>query len=114
LAKVVDHIRANLVQWIALGILVAAMGAASKTAMVSVIWSLGRFVLPFVVIWILYRIVRSRIEAAMKRFQEQVMQNMQNAGSGYAAGHSPRGGGQTVLDLCPKCGVLQSPGHRCK
>lgn len=107
------HLKANFIQWVALLVLVAAMVAASRAAFVPMALSLGRLVLPFVIVWLLYKMVRKRIESALKRFQDQVMQNIQNGPNGFAGSSSAGRGNQQVLDLCPKCGVLQSPTHRC-
>ncbi len=110
--RIGGHIKANFIQVLALAILVSAMFSASKKAMVPMVWGLGRFLLPIFVIWLIYRFVRARVSAAVKKFQEQMLQGMQQ---GAAAGPGPggRSAGQ-VLDLCPKCGDLQNPGHRCR
>ena len=107
------HLKSNFIQWAALFVLVASMIAASRAAFVPMLLSWGRLILPFFIVWLIYRVVRKRIETALKRFQDQVMQNIQNGPDGYA-GNSPGGRGrQQVLDLCPKCGALLSPAHRC-
>jgi hypothetical protein len=110
--RIAVHIKANFIQILALTILVSAMFSASKKSVLPMLWGLGRFLLPVFIIWLIYRVVRARVSAAVKKFQEQMLQGMQQ---GAAAGHGPRGpsGGQ-VLDLCPKCGDLQNPGHRCR
>ncbi len=109
--RIGGHIKANLSQIVALTILVCAMFSASRKAMLPMVWGLGRFLLPILVIWLIYRFVRARVSAVVKKFQEQLLRGMQQ---GAAAGPGPGGhsGGQ-VLDLCPKCGDLQNPGHRC-
>lgn len=116
MASILRHFKANLVQWIALGVLVAAMLSASRAAFMPMLWSLGRFVLPIFVVWLIYKFVKGRLETAVKKFQDQLMQNIQNSGQGFAGGQATgaRGaGGQQVIDLCPKCGVLQTAAHRC-
>lgn len=109
--KVATHVKSNFIQWTALGILVAAMFSASKGAAMPAIWALGRFVLPVVVIWLVFKLLKSKVSGAVQKFQEQMMQGMQQGAGQQARG--PGGSGQ-VLDLCPKCGALQSPGHMCR
>ena len=109
--KVVVHVKASLGQWLALGILLAAMFSASRGAALPAIWALGRFVLPVVLIWLVFKLVKSRISSAVQKFQEQMMQGVQGPGGTRSPGRAD--GGQ-VLDLCPTCGALLSPGHRCK
>jgi len=108
--NVTAHIKTNFIQWLALGILVMAMFSASKGAALPAIWALGRFVLPVLVIWLVIKLVKSRVSGVVQKFQEQMMQGMQQ-GSG-APGRVGGAGGQ-VLDLCPKCGALQSASHKC-
>ena len=116
MTSIIRHLKANFIQWMALGVLVAAMLSASRAAFMPMVWSLGRFVLPIFVVWLIYRFVKGRLETAVKKFQDQMMQNIQNSGQGFTGGPTPgyRGTkGQQVLDLCPKCGVLQTASHRC-
>jgi len=110
------HLKANFIQWLALVVLVSAILSASRAAFMPMVYSLGRFVLPFLVVWVIYRFVKGRLETAVKKFQDQVMQNIQNSGQGFAGGPAPGSSGargQQVIDLCPKCGVLQTAAHRC-
>lgn len=111
---IIRHLRSNIIQWAALSVLVASMLAASRSTFIPMAMSLGRVVVPFLVVWLIYRIIKKRVSSAVTKFQDQLMQNIQNAGQGYAAQGA---GGKTktqVLDLCTKCGSLDSPGHRCK
>jgi hypothetical protein len=105
---IVRHIKGNFTQWIALSILVFAMFAASRGAALPALWALGRFVLPVLVIWLVFRLIKSRVSRAVQKFQEQMMQGMN------APGARTNGAGRQVLDLCPKCGTLMTAGHRCK
>ena len=107
--KLVSVFKGHFMQWLALGILVFAMGAASKRALVSLVVPVVKVIWPFLVIWLVYRFIRGRVAGAVKKFQEQMMANIQQQ-QGQAAG--ARSGGQ-VLDLCTKCGSLDSAGHRC-
>lgn len=106
--SLLNHLRGNFSQWIALGILVLAMFTASRGAALPAIWALARFVLPLLVIWLVFRLIKARVSRAVQKFQEQMMQGM-NPQGGRAAGN-----GRQVLDLCPKCGSLMAPNHRCK
>jgi hypothetical protein len=101
----------NLPQIIALVILVLAMGSASKRAILPMALSVFRFVWPFLAIWIVFRLIKGRVERAVKQFQEQIMAGLQNQGT--AQGRGPAAGAGQVLDLCPKCGALQQANHRC-
>ncbi len=109
--RVGTMLRSNLPQLIALGILILAMGSASKRAIVPMALGILRFIWPFVVIWLIYRLIKGRVERAVKKFQEQMLAGLQNQGAGPGRA-SPAGTGQ-VLDLCPKCGALQQSDHRC-
>lgn len=111
---IIQHLRSNIIQWAAFSVLVASMLAASRSTFIPMAMGLGRVVMPFLIIWLVYRIVKKKVSSAVAKFQDQLMQNVQNAGQGYAAQGA---GGKTknqVLDLCPKCGSLDSPSHRCK
>ena len=116
MAALIRHFKANFIQWIAIAVLVSAMFSASRAAFVPMVWGLGRFVLPILVLWLIYRFVKGRLETAVKKFQDQLMQNIQSSSQGFPGGQPPgaRGSrGQQVIDLCPKCGVLQTATHRC-
>lgn len=102
------HMRGNFSQWLALGILILAMFSASRGAALPAIWALGRFVLPILLIWLVIRLVKARVALAVQKFQDQMMQGMNPHGGGTSTG------GRQVLDLCPKCGSLMAPNHRCK
>lgn len=110
--KVVLHFKASLGQWIALGILLAAMFSASRGAAAPALWALGRFILPVVIIWLVIKLVKSRVSSAVQKFQEQMMQGMPGAPGAQTPGRT--GGVGQVLDLCPKCGSLMNHGHKCK
>jgi hypothetical protein len=111
---VIRHLRANVIQWAAFAVLVSSMLAASRSTFIPMAMGLGRVVMPVLIVWLIYRFVKKRVSSAISKFQDQLMQNVQNAGQGYAAQGA---GGKTknqVLDLCPKCGSLDSPSHQCK
>lgn len=66
-----------------------------------------RFVLPALIIYLVYRAVRKRVAGALgdkvRRSFEQHQSRMRPGG----------GGEQQVIDLCPKCGAYDQAGHRC-
>jgi hypothetical protein len=107
--KIINHLKANIVQWLALVVLLSSMGVASRAAVVPVLGALGRFVLPFIVLWIIFKVIKNRLNAAVKRFQDQMFQTIQNNG---AVARGGQGSGQ-VIDLCPKCGSLKDIAHSC-
>jgi hypothetical protein len=111
--RVATQVRSNLPQLIALGILILAMGSASKRAIVPMALGILRFVWPFLLIWFIYRLIRGRVERAVKQFQEQMLAGLQNQGAGHHHGRGSTANSGQVLDLCPKCGVLQQANHRC-
>ena len=107
--KIMSHLKANIVQWLALVVLLTSMGAASRSALIPVLGALGRFVLPFIVVWVIFKVIKNRLNTAVKRFQDQMLQTIQNGGAGARGGV---GSGQ-VLDLCPRCGSLKDGAHSC-
>ena len=123
-------VQGNLISLIAFAILAASMLSASRGAILPMLVRFGRFIFPFVVIWLVYRLIRARVSRAVKVFQEQMFQNIQNgmnpnvrpdargastAGSWGGSGGAFAGAKNTgeVLDLCPKCGSLQTSTHHC-
>jgi hypothetical protein len=106
-----NSFKRNLLQWIALVVLLLAMGSASKRALVSIFLPVFRVIWPFLVLWIGYRFVRGKIEGGIKKFQDQIMSQVNQAHQARGGG-AGAGGGQ-VLDLCSKCGALDSPQHKC-
>jgi len=107
--KIMSHLKANIVQWLALVVLLTSMGAASRSALIPVLGALGRFALPFIVVWVIFKVIKTRLNAAVKRFQDQMLQTIQNGGAGARGG---QGAGQ-ILDLCPRCGSLKDVAHSC-
>ena len=107
--KITNHFKANIVQWLALVVLLSSMGAASRAAVVPVLGALGRFALPFIVVWVIFKVIKNRMNAAVKRFQDQMFQTIQNNG---AVARGGQGSGQ-VIDLCPTCGSLKDVSHMC-
>lgn len=98
----------GLVQILALGVLVAAMFSAGKKAAVPALLAVVKFIWPFLMIWLVWRLIKGKATSAMDRFKEQMMQAVQQQQGASAA----QGKGE-VLDLCPKCGVLLTSSHRC-
>lgn len=111
---IIRHLRSNAIQWAAFAVLVASMLAASRTTFVPMAMGLGRVIMPFLIVWLIYRIVKKRVSSAVAKFQDQLMQNIQNAGPGYASQGAVGKTKSQILDLCPKCGSLDSANHRCK
>jgi hypothetical protein len=109
--RVLSFIRSHILQVVALGVLVLAMGAASKRAVIPMFVAIFRFVWPFLLLWLLYRLVKGRLSRAMKQFQEHMLANLQNQGA--TSGRVQAGKAAQVLDLCPKCGALEQANHRC-
>jgi hypothetical protein len=111
----------NLVQWIAVAILAGSMFSASRRAILPMLMGVARFMMPFIIIWIVYKLIKSKVNRFIRKFQEQMMQGAHNGSApegpaGFAhMGQSRKGngGGGEVLDLCPKCGSLLSGSHRC-
>lgn len=107
--KAAQILKDNIFQVIAIAILMSAMLSASKRAALPALWAIGRFIMPVLVILLIFKFIKSRVSNAVQKFQQQMMQGMQNAGAGQGISREK---GQ-VLDMCPKCGGLQNAGHRC-
>ena len=106
-------IRVGALQWIAIAILGASMFSASKRAVLPALIAILRVVWPFLVVYLIWRVIKAKVSGAVQKFQEQIMQQAQTAGAG--PGRVPNSkNNQQVLDLCPKCGVMLTQGHRCK
>lgn len=92
----------------------------------AVLGSLGRFVLPFAMIFLVFKWAKKKfLTAAQDALRKQMeMQGMRwpggpgPTGGGYGAGQagdSRRGSGDgRTIDLCPKCGSYLAPGHSCR
>lgn len=69
-----------------------------------------KFMAPFVLLWLLWRLLRRKLVAlaggAMRQRLDTMMQQMQQQ-------QAARSNGQGVIDLCPRCGSYLSVGHRC-
>jgi hypothetical protein len=114
MTKAIDFFKRNAWPLAAAGMLLFALGA-SKGGLAALA-PLGRFLIPAVVIYLIYRAVKKKVAASIganlkAKLEQQfaAMNQQQGAGPGQAAGR----GGQRVIDLCPKCGGYQQPGHRC-
>jgi uncharacterized protein YacL len=99
-------IQRNVLQFVALGLLVAGMLTASKGAAVPALMALGRFIVPVIIVYLAFKLISKKTKGVMQRFQEQILQQAQ-----MQRGASNQGG--TVVDLCPTCGDVLKPGHRC-
>ena len=108
--QVVRVIRVGALQWIAIAILGASMFSASKRAVLPAIGAILRVIWPFLVVYLIWRVIKAKVSGAVQKFQEQMLQQAQGAGAG-GVGRQKNGG--QVLDLCPKCGDLLGAGHRC-
>ena len=110
----------GVVQWVALVVLIAAMFSAGKRAALPALFAIVRFMWPFLVIWLVWRFLKSKVSGVVGKFQSQVMDaaNQQGGAGGGFAGVAQRAAASRktqgdVIDLCPKCGSLLAVGHRC-
>ena len=110
----------GVVQWVALVVLIAAMFSAGKRAALPALFAIVRFMWPFLVIWLVWRLFKSKVSRVVGKFQSQVMDaaNQQGGAAGGFAGAAQRAAASRktqgdVIDLCPKCGSLLAAGHRC-
>jgi hypothetical protein len=111
---------AGLLPGLAITVLVVAMFSANKRAAAPALLAIGKFLWPLLVVWIVWRFIKSRVTAGVQKFQQQIMQAAQHGGmSGGMPGSvtqnrgaASSGNGQ-IIDLCPSCGTLLAPGHRC-
>lgn len=108
--------RAGGLQMLAMLVLIMAMFTANKRAAAPALMAIVKFIWPLLVVWLIWRFIKSRVTAGVQKFQQQIMQAAQQNGvaSGVASGRSgsAQGVGQ-IIDLCPKCGTLLSSGHQC-
>lgn len=70
----------------------------------------AKFIAPFLVIWVIFRLVRHKLKtmasgAVSGRLQEMMRQMAEQQQGGRS--------GKGVIDLCPKCGSYLKPGHKC-
>lgn len=111
-----DFVPAGLLPGLAITVLVVAMFSANKRAAAPAIIAIGKFLWPFLLVWIVWRFVKSRVTAGVQKFQQQIMEAAQQGGmpGGVAQGRgaAASGNGQ-IIDLCPSCGTLLSAGHQC-
>ena len=112
-------VRIGAIQWVAFAVLLASMFSASRRAAVPAIMAIVKFLWPFIVVWLVWRLIKAKIGGAVQKFQQQVMDAAGQGGMNSAGGAqrfraaSPASGGGEILDLCSNCGTLLSPGHRC-
>jgi len=94
-------LRRNGWQIAAGAMLIGTLGASRGG--IGALLPLLRFALPALAIYLIYRAVKKRVSGVlgntMRRSFEQAQQQAR--------------GGNQVIDLCPKCGAYQQPGHRC-
>lgn len=111
----------NLIQWVVLAILFGSMFSGSRRAILPMLIGAGRFLTPFVIIWLVFKMIKSKISRAFSKLQEQMMQGVQNGSAGNVGasfgaarqGRQEAASGGQVLDLCPKCGSLLTSHHQC-
>lgn len=102
-------------QLLALGLLVGGMMLSRGGAAALV--PLAKFIVPVVTFVVLFKLLKKRVMGtigeSLKKKMEEMMQMQQGAHPG-GPGPRPAGKGGKVLDMCPKCGAMLAPGHRCK
>lgn len=111
-------VRIGALQWVALAILVASVFSASKRAVVPALMGIVKVLWPFILVWVIWRLIKAKIGSTMQRFQQQVMDAASQGGVNATGAQrfratGPASGGGEILDLCSQCGTLLSPGHRC-
>ena len=112
----------NLIQWVVIAILAGSMFSGSRRAIMPLLLGIGRFLAPFVIIWLVIRLIKNKISGVFAKFQEQMIQGVQNGTSAHStAGFGGMRQGRQdaqqngqVLDLCPKCGSLLAGHHQCE
>jgi hypothetical protein len=111
----------NFIQWAVVILLVGSMFSGSRRAILPMLAGAARFLCPFVIIWLVVKLIKNRIARAFAKLQQQVMQGVQNGSAvnmganfgGSRHGEQQSAGGGQVLDLCPKCGSLLTGHHQC-
>ncbi len=115
MGSVIKFLKAHTLQFIALAVLGAAMLSAGKRAALPAIMAVFKFLWPFIVLWIIWRFIKAKVASVAAKFKEQVLEAAAQQGQAPGGFASKRAGGKggQVLDLCPKCGVLLTAGHKC-
>lgn len=111
----------NYIQWVVVILLVGSMFSGSRRAILPMLAGAARFLSPFIIVWLVFKLIKNRITRAFAKLQEQLMQGVQkgsavNMGANFGGirpGQNGSGGGGEVLDLCPKCGSLLAGHHQC-
>ena len=107
-------VKSSSPQLIALAILGAAMLSAGRRAALPAIWAILKLALPFIVLWMIWRIIKAKVSGFAKKFQDQVMAaaaQQNGAGNRYNPNSDSK---NQVLDLCPQCGDVLKPAHKCR
>lgn len=112
----------NLIQWVVIAILAGSMFSGSRRAIMPLLLGIGRFLAPFVIIWLVIKLIKNKISGVFAKFQEQMIQGVQNSAStqsaagfgGMRQGRQDAQQNGQVLDLCPKCGSLLAGYHQCE
>ncbi len=113
--KIMQTIKTSSPQLIALVILGCAMLSAGRRAALPAIWAILKFALPFIVLWIIWRVIKAKVSGIAKKFQDQVMAAAAAQQNGAGNRYNPNSDSKNqVLDLCPQCGEVLKPSHRCR
>ena len=51
----------NLIQWVVIAILAGSMFSGSRRAIMPLLLGIGRFLAPFVIIWLVIRLIKNKI-----------------------------------------------------
>lgn len=104
---VVTEKRPTSFKWTTTAIAAIAMALFLTRGGMATVGPLLRLALPVVLVVIAYRAVKGRIRSAV----EEALRVQQRGRPPYQESQAAQGG--EVIDLCPRCGAYQKPGHRC-
>ncbi len=99
--------------WFLPGLVLVGFVVVTKGRIVSAVAPMGRFLLPALVVYLVYRLVRSSIQkkfgALAKQFQQELMrqQQVQYQRQTNGAANPMRKSGP-VIEICPTCGEQKS------
>jgi len=99
-------------QLLALGLLVGGMMLSRGGAAALV--PLAKFIVPVATFVVLYKLLKKRVMGTIGEQLKKKMEEMAQMQHPGGPGPRPAGKGGKVLDMCPKCGSMLAPGHRCK
>jgi hypothetical protein len=111
----------NFIQWVVVALLVGSMFSGSRRAILPMLAGAARFLSPFIIIWLVVKLIKNRMTRAFSKLQDHLMQGVRNGSAvnmnsnfgGIRQERQASTGGGQVLDLCPKCGSLLAGQHQC-